>query len=64
MTKMNDIRKMKDAELAAFVGEKREAVRGFRFNAGSRDVRALRAAKKEAARALTELQARRTAPNA
>jgi ribosomal protein L29 len=58
MTKMNDIKKMKDAELATLVSEKREEVRAFRFDTGGKDVRAKRTAKKDVARALTELQAR------
>lgn len=62
MTKMNEIKKMKDADLSKLVAEKREAIRSFRFNMGSRDVRAKRTARKEVARALTEMQARRTTP--
>jgi len=58
MNKMNDIRKMKADELNTLVKEKRETVRGFRFGTGGRDVRAKRSAKKEIARALTELTAR------
>lgn len=56
---MQDITKMNDAELTEFIREKREDVRSSRFNVGARDVRAVRTAKKDAARALTEL-ARRT----
>lgn len=58
MTKMNEIKKMKDSELIALVTEKREAIRGFRFGTGGRDVRAKRSSRKEVARALTELTAR------
>lgn len=58
MTKMNEIKKMKDSELVDFVLTKREAIRGFRFGTGSRDVRAKRSSRKEVARALTELTAR------
>lgn len=61
MTKMNDIRKMKDADLVKLVSEKREVARAFRFGTGGRDVQGKRAARKEVARALTELQARRNA---
>lgn len=61
---MNDIKKMKDAELATFVAEKREVVRTFRFGTGGRDVRAKRTARKETARALTELQARQSSASA
>jgi ribosomal protein L29 len=59
MSKTNEIKKKNDTELASLVSEKREAVRAFRFNIGGRDVRAKRAARKDIARALTELQARR-----
>lgn len=51
---MQDIIKMKDSELTELIREKREASRGFRFNPASRDVRAIRDAKKDVARALTE----------
>ncbi|OGG85615.1 hypothetical protein A2392_02515 [Candidatus Kaiserbacteria bacterium RIFOXYB1_FULL_46_14] len=59
MTKMNDIRKMNESELNTLLSEKRETVRGFRFGTGGRDVRAKRSAKKEIARALTELTVRK-----
>ena len=55
---MQDITKMKDAELAELIREKREASRGHRFNPASQDVRAIRGAKKDVARALTELNRR------
>lgn len=58
MTDMKEIKKMKDKDLAALVEEKRESVRSFRFGAGSRDVRAVRTAKKEIARVLGELTTR------
>lgn len=61
MSKMKDITAKSDAELSAFVAEKRESVRKFRFAlAGSRprDVRVVRADKKAIARALTEQTAR------
>lgn len=53
-TKMNDISKKNDADLAAFVHEQREVIRSARFNAANRDVRTVRKAKKDIARALTE----------
>jgi len=55
---MKEIKKMNDKDLASFIEEKREAVRNFRFNSASRDVRAVRTAKKEIARGLTELTTR------
>jgi len=61
MTDMKDIKKKNDKDLATFINEKREEVREFRFNiagAGTRDVRKVRAAKKDIARGLTELTAR------
>lgn len=60
MTKMNEIKKMKDDELTAFVNEKREAIRANRFGTGAKDGAAAGIARKEIARALTELQARHT----
>ena len=59
MTKMTDIKKMKDSELVALVTEKREATRAFRFGTGGKDVSAMRTARKDVARALTELKARK-----
>jgi len=59
---MKDIKAKSDAELAAFIAEKREAVRSFRFTvAGSRtrNVRQVRADKRDIARAQTEQTARR-----
>lgn len=61
MSKMKDIKAKNDTDLANYVQEKREAVRKFRFSiAGSRprNVRQIRADKKEIARALTEQTAR------
>lgn len=58
MTSMKDITNMNDKALADFVREKREVVRSTRFNPGSRDVRAVRSAKKDIARALTEVTRR------
>ena len=64
MTKMNDIKKMKGEELSKFVAEKREAVRSFRFGTGGKDVSAARVARKDIARALTELKARQNEASA
>lgn len=58
MTKMNEIKKMKDTELASLVKEKREALRNFRFGVGGKDVGAMREARKDVARSLTELKIR------
>lgn len=66
MTNFKDIQKKDDKALIDLVAEKRAAVRAFRFgNAGSstRDVRQVRADKKDIARALTELNARTTNQN-
>lgn len=63
---MKDIQKKNDKELAEFVAEKREEVRAFRFGvAGSatRDVRKVRTAKQDIARALTELTKRTRTTN-
>jgi ribosomal protein L29 len=60
MTKMEDIRKKSDAELASMVQQSRETVRQERFkDRFSRKAGVVRGAKLEAARALTELTARR-----
>lgn len=59
---MKDIQKKKDADLITHVNEKRQELRKFRFGvagAGTRDVKAARKAKKEIARTLTELNARK-----
>lgn len=64
MSAYKEIQKKDDKALADLVKEKREAVRDFRFqNSGSatRNVRQVRADKKEVARALTELNARKKA---
>lgn len=61
MTKMKDIQSKSDKDLTDFVAEKREAVRTFRFTHTSsrpRNVRQIRADKKDIARALTEQQTR------
>lgn len=62
MSNYKDIQKKSDKDLIEAVQAKREEVRKFRFNvagAGTRDVRAIRAAKKEIAQSLTELTARK-----
>ena len=62
MSTYKEVQKKDDKALTEFVSEKREALRAFRFsNTGSatRNVKAARADKKEIARALTELTARR-----
>lgn len=62
MSTMKEIQSKSDKDLATYINEKREAVRQFRFTmAGSRtrNVRQVRADKKEVARALTE-QTKRT----
>ncbi len=61
MTKMNDIKKMKDAEIATFVAEKREVVRSANFGMGGQNTNVAKAARQDIARALTELQARQAA---
>ena len=61
MTSMEDIKKMNDKELAAFVEDKRGVVREARFGVANRNVQEVRVAKTEIARALTELTARNKA---
>ncbi len=66
MSDYKEIQKKSDKDLAEHVAEKRQEVRKFRFDtagAGTRDVRAVRAAKKEVARSLTELKARQRTAN-
>lgn len=63
---MKEIRKKDEKSLVAYVNEKREEVRSFRFGtagAGTRNVKAVRAAKKEIARSLTELSLRKRSSN-
>lgn len=55
---MNEIKKMKDTELASLIKEKREVLRNFRFGTGGKDVGAMRGARKDVARSLTELKTR------
>lgn len=65
MTDYKDIAKRTDKDLETFINEKREEVRAFRFGtagAGTRNVRSVRTAKKDIARALTE-QTKRTSTN-
>lgn len=66
MSTMKEIRKKDEKSLVAYVNEKREEVRSFRFGtagAGTRNVKAVREAKKEIARSLTELSARKRTSN-
>lgn len=58
---MSDFQKKSDTDLQKFVTEKREELRGLRFSAagsGVRDVKGVRNAKKDIARALTEMKRR------
>ena len=62
MSNYKDIQKKKDTDLVAFVKEQREILRKARFGAagaGNADVKAVRTAKKDIARSLTELNARK-----
>jgi ribosomal protein L29 len=60
MTKMEDIKKKSDAELVELAQAGRKTVQGERFkDAFSRKPAVIRTAKKDTARALTELSARR-----
>ena len=60
MTKMEDIKKKSDAELVELAQTARKTVQSERFkDAFSRKPAAIRSAKKDTARALTELNARR-----
>ena len=62
MTKMIDIKKMKDSEIATLIKEKREVVRQTGFSMAGKNTNATREARKDIARALTELQARQANP--
>ena len=63
MTKMQNIQKKSDAELVSLVKEARETIRAERFkDKFSRKAGIIREAKKDIARALTELSARRRNP--
>jgi len=58
---MKDLQKKSEKDLQQMVTEKREELRGIRFasaGSGQRDVKVMRAAKKEIAQALTELNTR------
>jgi ribosomal protein L29 len=55
MKKMSEIKNLNDKDLNSLIEEKREEVRKARFGSTSRDVKAVKAAKKEIARALTLL---------
>jgi ribosomal protein L29 len=60
MTKMQDIKKKSDAELVELVVTARKTVQGERFkDTFSRKAGIIHTAKKDTARALTELNARR-----
>lgn len=60
MTNMQDLRKKSDAELAQAVQDSRKTIQDERFkDTFSRKAGTIRKAKKEVARALTELTARR-----
>lgn len=63
MTNMQDIRNKSDKELTELVQNAREAARVERFkDKFSKDAKVIRSSKKEVARALTELNARRNNP--
>jgi ribosomal protein L29 len=62
--KTEEIRKKSDKELAALAIEKREAVRAFRFGIAGSKVRNVKEggnARREVARILTEINARKAA---
>ncbi len=60
---MKDIKKKDDKGLVSFIAEKREEIRAQRFGVGTRNVKALRTAKKEVAQALFELSHREKTNN-
>jgi ribosomal protein L29 len=63
MTNMQDIQKKSDQELVELTQASREAVRTERFkDKFSKNALVIRSNKKEVARALTELNARRNKP--
>lgn len=63
MTQMQDFKKKSDTELAEAVQTARTTIHSERFkDAFSRKPKAIQTAKKEVARALTELSARRRNP--
>jgi len=58
---MSEILKMNDADLVKFIQEKRDGLQKMRFGgagSGMRDTRSIRKARREIARALTELNRR------
>jgi len=62
MSNYKDIQKKSDSEIVSFVQEQRETLRKARFagaGAGTSDVKAVRTARKDVARSLTELNARK-----
>ena len=60
MTNMQDIRKQSDKELVELVSKSREAVRAERMkDKFSKNASIIRSSKKDVARGLTELNARR-----
>jgi ribosomal protein L29 len=63
MTNMQDIKKKSDQELVEFTEAGREALRGERFkDKFSKSANIIHTNKKDVARALTELNARRNKP--
>jgi ribosomal protein L29 len=62
MSNYKDIQKKSDTEIVSFVKEQRESLRKGRFagaGAASADVKVVRTARKDIARSLTELNARK-----
>ena len=62
MSNYKDIQKKSDSEVVSFVQDQREVLRKARFGAagaGNSDVKAVRTAKKDIARCLTELNTRK-----
>lgn len=62
MSNYKDIQKKSDTEIVSLVQEKREELRSARFGtagAGNADVKVVRTARKDIARGLTELNARK-----
>ncbi len=60
MTNMRDIKKQSDKDLVELVSKSREAIREERFkDKFSKNANAIRSNKKDVARSLTELNARR-----
>lgn len=63
MTTMKEIQKLSDTDLEKLIEEKRAEVQKFRFGTGGRNVSAVRIAKTEIARAMTELTNRSKVAN-